>query len=226
MVIGIYLGFSILGLGFITPAVAQDAYNLIQPLPGVGKQTTGFLDYVDKLIPFILAFAALAAFVQIVRGGIQRAVSGGNPSAISEANDIIWKAILGLVLALSSYLIIYTINKDLVNLKMFEPLSIQAVPGGISNTEEEAQQTLLGKQWILLRDCQELCSNPNPNFTCASNGVFWRCELKPTSGLTAEEQKLIGRQYYSLTGCKSECQNPHLNLQCVQNGAYYKCIQR
>ena len=128
-------------LGFVFFANAQDftQYNLIEPLPGI-QQVKDFPDFLSRFIPFLLAFAALAAFVQIVRGGIQRAVSGGNPSAIGEANDIIWKAILGLVLAFSAYLILYTINPDLVSLNFFpEHLEIAPTTTGGDLTPEERQ---------------------------------------------------------------------------------------
>lgn len=101
-------------------------YNLIEPLPGIQK-TTGFTDYISRLIPFLLAFAALAAFVQIVFGGILRATSGGNPTAIGDANNRIWMAVGGLVLALSAYLILNTINPDLVSLRfLVPPVKIEA----------------------------------------------------------------------------------------------------
>src|SRR3989344_6396722 len=105
---------------------AQDSatYKLIEPLPGI-QEVKDFPDFVTRFIPFLLAFAALAAFVQIVFGGILRATSGGNPTAIGDANDRIWQAILGLVLALSAYLILNTINPDLVSLKFFvQPVKI------------------------------------------------------------------------------------------------------
>ncbi len=119
----------IIFLFMFTPAFAQDTsvkYNLIQPLPGI-QSVPDFPTWTSIFIPFLLGLAGLLSLIQIVRGGIMRAVSGGNPSAIGDANDMIWQAILGLVLALSAYLILNTINPDLVNLK-FEPLEIRIAP--------------------------------------------------------------------------------------------------
>src|SRR3989344_3784313 len=139
LVLGIYLGFSILILGFLAPiALAQDSatYKLIEPLPGI-QEVKDFPDFVTRFIPFLLAFAALAAFVQIVFGGILRATSGGNPSAIGDANDRIWMAILGLVLALSAYLILNTINPDLVSLRFFVPKVEIGAPAGTGVYENQ-----------------------------------------------------------------------------------------
>src|SRR3989344_867902 len=112
-------------------------YNLIQPLPGV-QDVPDFPTWISIFIPFLLGLAGLFALIQIVRGGIMRAVSGGNPSAVGEANDMIWQAILGLILALSAYLILNTINPDLVNLR-FAPLDIRIAPP-ICPTENPQQQ--------------------------------------------------------------------------------------
>lgn len=133
LIFGLCFLFFIFNFSF---SFAQTQYNLIEPLPGLGqeplKQVSGFPEYISRIIPFLLAFAALAAFVQIVFGGILRATSGGNPTAIGDANDRIWQAILGLVLAFSAYLILRTINPDLVSLKFLVP-EVTIAPTQIPN---------------------------------------------------------------------------------------------
>lgn len=158
-----------------TFAFAQDSnvqYNLIQPLPGVQSvpDFPTFL-YDDEtgsgFIPFLLGLAGLLSLIQIIRGGIMRAVSGGNSSAISDANDMIWQAILGLVLALSGYLILSTINPDLVNLR-FAPLDIRIAPsesGEESLTPEERE--MLGKRYYTQSGCEEECTSPR--LKCATH---------------------------------------------------------
>src|SRR3989338_7018541 len=100
------------------------AYNLLQPLPGVGQTVDTFPDYITKIIPFILGFAAVLAVVMIVIGGIEYAVTEAI-DAKADAKDRITQAILGLLLALISWLILSTINPELVNLK----LNIPGLPG-------------------------------------------------------------------------------------------------
>lgn len=97
-------------------------YNLIQPLPGV-KAVESFPEYIQSILPFILSLAAVLAVVMIVVGGVEYAVSlseEGKKNARGRINN----AILGLLLALVSYLILYTINPDLTKLK----LDIQNLP--------------------------------------------------------------------------------------------------
>src|SRR3989344_2130674 len=101
------------------------AYNLLQPLPVVGQSVESFPDYITKIIPFILGLAAVLAVVEIVIGGIEYAVTEAIDSK-ADAKDRIRQAILGLLLALASWLILYTINPELINLK----LNIPGLPGG------------------------------------------------------------------------------------------------
>src|SRR3989338_1197038 len=92
-------------------------YNLLQPLPGVGQTVSTFVEYVTNLIPFILMLAAVLAVVQIVIGGMEWAFSE-SILAKGEGKDRIQMALLGLLIALLSYIILNTINPDLVNLKI------------------------------------------------------------------------------------------------------------
>ena len=54
----------------------------------------------------------------IVWAGLRYTLAAGNPSTQSDAKDQILQAILGLILLFGAYLILYTINPNLVNLKL------------------------------------------------------------------------------------------------------------
>lgn len=97
-------------------AFAAD-YPLLQPLPTTGREVSDFPTYIGRLIPFILGLAAVLAVVMIAIGGIEYAISEA-VDAKADAKDRITQAILGLLLALASWLILYTINPDLVRLKL------------------------------------------------------------------------------------------------------------
>ena len=67
----------------------------------------------------------LAAFGAIVYGGILYVSAAQNPSRVGTAKEVIWNGILGIVLAGISWLILNTINPDLVksfNLRLPPPL--------------------------------------------------------------------------------------------------------
>jgi hypothetical protein len=72
------------------------------------------------------------AFGAIVYGGVLYAISMGNPSKQSEGKEWVESALIGLLLLAGAYLILYTINPDLVNLNLptLQGISIQAASEG------------------------------------------------------------------------------------------------
>ena len=118
-----------MNLFWLIPYARAVEYNLIQPLPGI-QTVSSFPQYIESALPFILSLAAILAAVMIVVGGVEYAISlseDGKKLAKSRINN----AILGLLLALVSYLILYTINPDLTKLK----LDIQNLPSTGTGTQ-------------------------------------------------------------------------------------------
>ncbi len=113
-------------------------YNLLVPVAEGTKTVSTWTDYLGSLFPILLRFAALAAVVQIVVGGIQYAVGGASPSQMADGRERMVQAILGLLLALTSYLILNTINPDLVSLKLTSLTPISTI--GVSNQPANANQ--------------------------------------------------------------------------------------
>ena len=77
-------------------------------------------DLVGNLYKFSLGIAGVAALAVMIYGAILYTTSAGNPSKQSDARAWITGAIWGLVLLLAAYLILYTINPDLVDLTSME----------------------------------------------------------------------------------------------------------
>lgn len=116
---------------YTLPLLARAAeYTLIAPIPGLEgvKTATSFTTYLKALFPFLLSVAAVLAFVMIVIGGLFYMTSAGNPAAASSAKDRIKAALIGLLIAVSSYLIINAINPNLLNLDFSG--SITPIPSG------------------------------------------------------------------------------------------------
>lgn len=150
---------------FTTTAALAIEYYLTQPLQvpdpnnttGIKNITkvSGLDDYFPYLVNFLLGFAAVATAVTIVIAGVRYATSYGNESAISEAKGWIWDALTGLGLALASYLILYTINPDLINLK----LTLDDIPVS-SQTSKENSSEGTWALWI----CRGTCDTNLKNF--------------------------------------------------------------
>jgi hypothetical protein len=94
-------------------------YQLLEPLPGVGATidpSTGFGDYANKLIRLLIGAAGALAVVMIVIGGIQY-MSSDAVGEKQSGKETMSNAVIGLGLALVSYLLLYTINPKLTIIK-------------------------------------------------------------------------------------------------------------
>jgi hypothetical protein len=121
------------------------ARELEVPLPSIGgegiTETPLLPDYVKYLFNFAIGIAGLIAFISAVYGGFKHLISAGSPSAMEDANDQIFAGVLGLVVIIGSWLILTTINPQLViiNPQIVESgLVDQKAPGiYLCQTEDE-----------------------------------------------------------------------------------------
>ena len=93
-------------------------YTLLQPLPKEGtdlSENVTLEEYLTWAFRFVLALAGFLAVMMIVIGGVEYIISGASEAMRGEAKKRIENAIWGLVMALVSYLVLYTINPSLVN---------------------------------------------------------------------------------------------------------------
>lgn len=89
-------------------------------LPGLinGGVRTDFISFLKWFYPFLLSAAAVLAVLMIVVSGVQWAGSMGSEQAIKNAKDRLTNAIFGLILAFAAWLILNTINPDLIKLRV------------------------------------------------------------------------------------------------------------
>lgn len=98
-------------------------YILCTQIPGFPTTISaqgGIAEYVRAIYRYALGVGGIVVFILIIYGGIMYALSGGTPGKQNEARDIIFQAFWGLALLLGSYLILYTVNPELVTLKSIE----------------------------------------------------------------------------------------------------------
>jgi hypothetical protein len=120
----------IISLMILTPIIVS-AYSMQVAYPDIpgAQPTTGLVDYIRYIYLFALGAVGLTAFGVMVYGGILYMMSGANVTSKEEANKWFKGAISGLLLALASYLILSTINPNLVKIKAPElpTMQIQSV---------------------------------------------------------------------------------------------------
>ncbi|MDD5289944.1 MAG: pilin [Patescibacteria group bacterium] len=74
--------------------------------------------FVARFYKFSIGLIAILAVVMIMWGGLQWIFASGNIGKVSDAKSTISAAIAGLILALTSYVILYNINPRLINLTL------------------------------------------------------------------------------------------------------------
>mgnify|MGYP001559029934 CR=1 FL=1 len=124
--------------------------NLTANVTNVGPELLA--QYISELTYFFLRLAVVLAVLMITIGGFQWLIALGNASKISNAKDTIQQALIGLMLALTSYLMFSQIDKSFVELKSLD---------------------ILGKSDSLTLKCdtyftKATCDNPalHPGLTC------------------------------------------------------------
>lgn len=133
-----------------TPCGPQDdgSYILCSPIPGMPLRVTDVGSYVGNIYRFALMIGGIIVFARIVYGGLKYIFSAGNVTAKSDARDVITQAIWGLTLLLGAFLILNTVNPNLIKLK--EP--------GISQVEYlpdvpfDSPSDLKENQWLEMRE--------------------------------------------------------------------------
>lgn len=98
-------------------------------------------DYVAGVYTYLLGFATTIAIVMIMVSGLQWALGGASPEAIGKAKSRVKNATTGLVLLLGTYLILFTVNPELVALT-FPELQIVENEGLYENEAESVSGTV------------------------------------------------------------------------------------
>ena len=110
-------------------------YTPMEKIPGFESESSAagvsFYTYIGAVYKFGIATVAICAMTMIIIGGYMYVVSAGNNAGMEKAKKYITDAIIGLILALTAWLILYFINPDLIKIK---PLTVGGTSGTGTNT--------------------------------------------------------------------------------------------
>ncbi|MDD5489065.1 MAG: lytic transglycosylase domain-containing protein [Candidatus Moranbacteria bacterium] len=111
-------------------------YSNQQMIPGATSRTCDVSTYIQQIIGFGYATIGILTMFMLGIGAFQYIMSIGNTARMTSAKNTVNYAILGLVLGLLSWIILYTINPNLVKVSLGEtvPCTIQWGSTGTGTT--------------------------------------------------------------------------------------------
>ncbi len=175
----------------LTPEEIKDTLVVPQPrinIPGLsfsGKDRLSVLsedgdiylslpflgEYISAVYRYAVIVGSILAVVMIIIAGIQWTVSGGNAEMITRARKRIGTALLGLMLLVISYTILYLVNPNLVSIRNIQLLYTKGIPlsevvsldfmtGDSSSTERRSGEAGPGGTSTKV-DCKSTPSTPS-----------------------------------------------------------------
>lgn len=97
--------------------MTKGKYKLLEGVPFVAEACSEitFPQYISRVYIFAISAIAIASLLMITIGGGYYLLAAGNASTIGTAKTIIKDALLGLIVAFLSYLLLWTINPDILS---------------------------------------------------------------------------------------------------------------
>ncbi len=210
LVIGLFSLFAV-----TTEVHAQSTgltYQLLEKIPGTADLSgTNLAGYIQAIYRVALIVVTLSAVFMITVGGFMYLTSAGNTSAMSSAKGIIFDALIGLIIALCAWLVLYVINPDLVKTAIptlgpviIAPPEVSGGPVGPppSGSDQDLARQIIARTSITLKMGGD-CKSPNGMVSSLQNLsdiAEGRSAAKCSNGCTA------------ITGCVDNAVNLSHNM--------------
>ena len=186
------IAVNILASAPVFAAVADFGAPVVETFRAFGQTRQGFITFLGWLFPLMLATATIIAVLSLIWAGFEWMAGAVSPPQIESAQKRIWAAVSGLALALGSWLILNTINPDLLSLRTpaaFEKANEFCASGGCQSWDEilgfgeafRGGYSSAEEAWTDARKKTEDWANKIPNVTeqeakkFADNSQFYAC---------------------------------------------------
>lgn len=159
---------------------------------------------IKYLYEWAVVLGGLAAFVMLVVAGIQYLTSTGDPGKAKDARDRITSAIGGLVLLLSSFILLNILNPELTTLRT---PSFSAPPtSSCARVEIYSEKNFGGNKIEIAIDRNTGTSQPTPipNIKDKGSTKFFVFAKDDPNDNTVKEGGVCGGQLYESTNCQGE----------------------
>lgn len=127
---------------------SQDTFEPLVEIPNVLPETgTSLNNFLPNLFTFIIGLAGILSVVMITYGGFKYATTDAWQGK-SEGKEIIKNAFIGLAITLGAWIILNTINPNLLNLELLiEPIEVtctgdncSGTPSGDQNEDDDQEE--------------------------------------------------------------------------------------
>jgi len=130
------------GLDFTDPNIVKN--NTIKEEDGIYMYIPYLGEYISALYKYAVVIASVFAVMIIINHGFNLLMGGNSSEKIQASKKRIIEAVVGLIISVSSYTILYTINPDLVNFKSLRVKYIEQVPLGVEIIDPSSYQQITG----------------------------------------------------------------------------------
>src|SRR3989344_4720556 len=191
--------FAVFLIGFLLLTVSYSALALevqYPHIPGFSdiKNGSTLPDYINYFFGFIMVTAGIIAVISIAIGGLRMLISAGNPGARGEAMDRIFGGVLGIILLMFSYVILETINPQLVNLQETSVVSLNK--GMFLGEPKEGQAMNNNSHSITANFAQKLLiNNPLAVAIAKADGSFYSQFNIEDYDITPLPESIINRTF-------------------------------
>lgn len=101
----------------VTPPDSNYKYTPLEPI-FEGEDSGDFVEYIQSIYRFLIWTVGIAALLMLMIGGFMYMTSAGNQASAETAKRIIKDALLGLVVVLFAWVLLYWINPDFTKINL------------------------------------------------------------------------------------------------------------
>lgn len=219
------------GMGACIPAGKA---QLSIKIGGADSLVSNLGDYIKTIYIYLIGIGGIVAVILILKGGLEYISSAGSPERVSTAKSTITSALIGLFLLLGSYTMLYTINPDLLKLKLPRVFMLRAISLGTDWCKDQPAGAQLALAKATPSDKErEISDYKQDDFKIPA-------QPKPEAVKTAQEGggtidpillPICGATYFSNAGSAGTCNghvckldtNGKVNV-CVKKNNKYSCV--
>lgn len=152
--------------------------------------------YIGAIYNYGLAIAGILATIVLMAAGVIWLTSGGDSGKVSQAKELISGSVAGLIILIVSWVILNTVNPDLVNLKSISPTNI--IKKNVNTSPQTCNEATNSSDCVRLGFCYW---QNNKCITKAESGAIL-CSINKNDIKETFPQCCCEQVNYKYTNCK------------------------